>query len=82
MTQNAAVSSKLSVRARNLSQRRKQRQGEGLDLSGQDSSMKDRDSWVPAEQHGDYAHGEEEEEEEEEEETAGANRGRVEGVEA
>lgn len=82
VTQNAAVTSKLSTRARNLSQRRKQRQSEGIDLSGQDSSMKDRDSWVPAEQHGDYAQGEEEEEEEEEEETAGANRGRGEGVEA
>ena len=44
--------------------------------------MKDRDSWVPAEQHGGYAQGEEEEEEEEEEETAAADRGRGEGVAA
>ena len=82
VTQNAQVSSKLSTRARNLSTRRKQRAAEGHDLSGQDSSMKDRDSWVPAEQHGDYAQGEEEEEEEEEEETSAADRGRGEGVAA
>lgn len=50
---NAAVSSKLSTRARTLSQRRanKIREG-GHDLSGQDQAM-DRESglWVPAEQH-------------------------------
>ena len=74
MTQNAAVSSKLSTRSRNLSQRRKSRtQGEGVDLSGQDSSMKDRESglWVPAGDHRGYQ--DEEEEEEEEEEAAPAN---------
>ena len=75
VTANAAVAPKLSTRARNLSQRRKQRtQGEGVDLSGQDSSMKDRESglWVPAGAHREYADdGEEEEEEEEEEEAAG-----------
>lgn len=71
---NAAVSPKLSTRARTLSQRRKSRtQGEGVDLSGQDSSMKhqDRESglWVPAGAHREYADDGEEEEEEEEEAT-------------
>lgn len=65
---------KLSTRARNLSQRRAHRdreQGEGVDLSGQDSSMKaDRESglWVPAGAHREYQNEEEEEEDEEEEE--------------
>ena len=72
---NAAVSSKLSTRARNLSQRRKQRvQGEGVDLSGQDTSMtgQDRESglWVPAGAHREYTNEGEEEEEDEEEEAA------------
>merc|ERR1712000_207895 len=54
--QNAAVSSKLSTRTRTLSQRRRQNRadGEGVDLSGQDQSMRgDRESglWVPADQH-------------------------------
>jgi hypothetical protein len=48
------VSSKLSTRARTLSQRRKERRqrGEGVDLSGQDQPM-DRESglWVSASQH-------------------------------
>lgn len=46
--QNAAVSSKLSVRARTLSQRRQQ----GVDLSGQDSG-ENRESgmWIPASEH-------------------------------
>ena len=78
VTQNAAVSSKLSTRARNLSQRRKARtgagaSGQGVDLSGQDASLKgDRESgvWVPAGQHKEYADDEEEEEEEEEAEHA------------
>jgi hypothetical protein len=53
--QNAAISSRLSQRARTLSQRRqKQRHGhgEGVDLSGQDTAM-DRESgmWVPASDH-------------------------------
>lgn len=44
--QNAAVKSKLSTRARTLSQRRTNRnQGEGVDLSGQDQE------WVPASRH-------------------------------
>lgn len=77
MTQNAAVKSTLSTRARTLSQRRKNRtagSGEGVDLSGQDTSLKDRESglWVPAGQHRDYADEEDEEEEEEEAETAPA----------
>lgn len=75
VTANASVSSKLSTRARTLSQRRKNRtQGEGVDLSGQDSNLQgqDRESglWVPAGAHREYGHNEEEEEEEEEEESA------------
>lgn len=69
----AAVSAKLSTRARNLSQRRRnniQRNAEGHDLSGQDNSMGDRESglWVPASAH----KGEEEYEDEEEEEAGSA----------
>ena len=83
VTARAAVKSSLSQRSRTLSQRRKAnaaKHAEGLDLSGQDSSMKsDRNSWVPADQHGHYAEGEEEEEEEEEEEVPnGEERGREE----
>ena len=52
--QNAAVSSKLSTRARTLSQRRKARtQGEGIDLSGQDTE-REGGLWVPASQHAGY----------------------------
>jgi hypothetical protein len=51
--QNAAVKSKLSQRSRTLSQRRANRNAEGVDLSGQDSNM-DRESWVPASQHQEY----------------------------
>ena len=76
------MSSKLSTRARNLSQRRKNRtQGEGVDLSGQDQSLKDRESglWVPAGAHREYQDDEEEEEEEEEGAPAnGEGRGREE----
>ncbi|PGH28110.1 hypothetical protein AJ80_00368 [Polytolypa hystricis UAMH7299] len=69
---HAAVSSKLSTRARTLSQRRRnnisKNRGEGIDLAGQDQPMRgDRDSWVPAQQHPDYQQGEEEEEEDYEE---------------
>lgn len=85
MTQNAAVSSKLSTRARNLSQRRNNKSrsntgGEGVDLSGQDQSMKDRESglWVPAGAHREYQDDEEEEEEEEEAPANGQGRGREE----
>ncbi|PSN70102.1 hypothetical protein BS50DRAFT_598814 [Corynespora cassiicola Philippines] len=53
--QNASVSSKLSTRARTLSQRRRnasRRQGEGVDLSHQDQPL-DRESglWIPASEH-------------------------------
>ncbi len=89
VTANAAVKPKLSTRARNLSQRRHQHrdQGEGVDLSGQDSSMKDnRESglWVPAGAHREYQNADDDEEEEEEEEAApqGEARGRDEEREA
>ena len=86
MEANAAVSSKLSVRARNLSQRRNQNrqrnQGEGVDLAGQDEPLKSRESglWVPAGAHREYNDegGEEEEEEEEDGQTNGEARGREE----
>lgn len=73
MTSNAAVSSKLSTRAQNLSQRRKAGRGsrnpEGVDLSGQDQSLKDRESglWVPAGAHREYPDDDDEEEEQEDE---------------
>ena len=61
--QNAAVKSKLSTRARTLSQRRANRQqGEGVDLSGQDQHM-ERESWVPASEHrGEHDYEDDEEE--------------------
>jgi len=77
ISKNASVKSSLSTRSRTLSQRRKAKiaNREGHDLAGQDQPMKgDRDSWVPAGQHGDnYANQEEEEEEEEGEEEAAPN---------
>ncbi|KAI0198348.1 Eisosome component PIL1-domain-containing protein [Astrocystis sublimbata] len=51
VTSNAAVSSKLSTRARTLSTRRRNNikaRTEGLDLSGQDAPLNDRDSWEAA----------------------------------
>lgn len=88
VTANAAVSSKLSTRASNLSQRRKQGRGqrnpEGVDLSGQDQSLKDRESglWVPAGAHREYGDEDEEEEEEQEEEiSAHGHPGEVRGRE-
>jgi hypothetical protein len=57
VTQNAAVSAKLSKRARTLSQRRrnniKSRAEGGHDLSGQDQPINDddRNSWVNARKH-------------------------------
>lgn len=54
VTQKAAVSAKLSTRARTLSTRRRNNikaRTEGLDLSGQDAPLNDRDSWMPAGQH-------------------------------
>ena len=74
VSQNAAIKSQLSTRARTLSQRRKARtsqKGGPVDLSGQDAPMENRDSglWVPADQHGArYEDGEVEEDEEDEEE--------------
>ncbi|KAK4128880.1 hypothetical protein N657DRAFT_586323 [Parathielavia appendiculata] len=75
VTQNAAVSAKLSTRARTLSQRRRNnirartdgqlQQAHGHDLSAQDAPLSDRDVWVPAGQHNEY--GDEEETAEEEE---------------
>lgn len=77
--QNAAVKSKLSTRARTLSQRRQQRHQEGVDLSGQDQNMEGRESglWIPASQHqgGEY---EDEDEAEEEDEKIDGARGREE----
>ena len=74
VTANASVNSKLSTRARTLSQRRRnniQRNAEGVDLAGQDAPLNDRESgvWVPASDHKgeDY-----EDEDEEEEEDVGA----------
>ncbi|KAI9733009.1 MAG: Eisosome core component [Cirrosporium novae-zelandiae] len=68
--QNASVHSKLSTRARTLSQRRKSRVranagGEGLDLASQDRELKERDGWVPADQHDEYHRGSVEDEEDE-----------------
>ena len=75
--QNAAVSSKLSTRARNLSQRRKARHdGAAVDLSGLDAPMEgNRESgmWVSADQHG-----AEEYDDEEEAESVSEARGREE----
>lgn len=92
VSQNAAVKSQLSTRARTLSQRRKARTGQKgrpVDLSGQDAPMENRDSglWVPADQHrATYEDGEAEEEEEgeeedEDEETLSAVNGEIRGRE-
>lgn len=84
VTANAAVSSKLSTRAQNLSQRRKAGRGqEGVDLSGQDQSMKDRESglWVPAGAHREYDDEEEEEEDEVEQEQTSVRNGELRGRE-
>lgn len=54
VSSNAAVSAKLSTRARTLSTRRRNNikaRSEGLDLSGQDAPLNDRDSWVAAGEH-------------------------------
>lgn len=64
----ATVKASLSTRARTLSQRRKNKianGGEGHDLSNQDQDMPgERDSWVPASQHGEYEAEDDEDEEE------------------
>lgn len=65
VTQNAAVSAKLSSRARTLSQRRRSNiraRTEGHDLSGQDAPLNDRDSWVLAAHHKEEEYDEEEDE--------------------
>jgi hypothetical protein len=70
VAQNAAVSSKLSTRARTLSQRRRkniQHRGEGHDLSGQDAPLSDRLSWVGASQHEEKNYEDEDEEDSEDE---------------
>ncbi|KAI1926551.1 lipid-binding protein [Ophidiomyces ophidiicola] len=63
---NAAVSSKLSTRARTLSHRRRDniaRSREGIDLASQDQPMStDRDSWVPAQEHSGYSQSHDDEE--------------------
>jgi hypothetical protein len=66
VTQNAAVSSKLSTRARTLSTRRRNNikaRAEGHDLSGQDAPLHDRDSWVVAGEHKGDEYDEDEEDE-------------------
>ncbi|RQM08816.1 hypothetical protein DH86_00002953 [Scytalidium sp. 3C] len=74
VSSNAAVSAKLSTRARTLSQRRRnniKRHEEGHDLSGQDAPLEnDRDSglWVPASAH----KSEEYEEDEDEDDVQGS----------
>ncbi|KAH3016913.1 Eisosome core component [Aspergillus fumigatus] len=51
----AAVKPSLSTRSRSLSQRAREKNREGLDLSEQDQPIRvDRDSWVPAGQHPSY----------------------------
>lgn len=71
VTQNAAVSSKLSTRARKLSQRRrnniKHRGEQGHDLSGQDAPLNDQDSWLPAGQHKEEGYDDVEQDEDEDE---------------
>lgn len=70
VSQNAAVSSKLSTRARTLSTRRRnlikaraEDSGNGHDLSSQDAPLNDRDQWVSANEHvGKYDDDEDEEE--------------------
>ncbi|KAK8016321.1 lipid-binding protein [Apiospora rasikravindrae] len=67
VTSNAAVSSKLSTRARTLSTRRRNNikaRSEGLDLSGQDAPLNDRDSWVAAGDHKGHEYDDEDEEDE------------------
>lgn len=64
--QNASVSSKLSTRARTLSQRRRNQvrgQGEGVDLSHQDQPLDNRESglWIPASEHQGNGYDDEEE---------------------
>lgn len=58
VSSKAAVKPSLSTRSRTLSQRHRENASksreDGIDLSCQDEPMKDRDSWVPADQHASY----------------------------
>lgn len=66
------MSSKLSTRARTLSQRRKEgrrQAGEGVDLSGQDAPFEgNRESWITGSEHEGRVTGKEEYDDEDEEE--------------
>lgn len=91
--QNAAVSSKLSTRARTLSQRRREgrrQQGEGLDLSTQDQPMdhsRGSGLWIPATEHQAasenqaYSYQQEEEDDDDEEHHSAAANGEQRGRE-
>lgn len=71
VTDKAAVSASLSTRARTLSTRRRNNikaRSEGLDLSGQDAPLNDRDSWVAGGEHH-RAHHEYNDDDEEDEQT-------------
>ncbi|KAI9748572.1 MAG: Eisosome core component [Chaenotheca gracillima] len=75
VSSNAVVSSKLSTRARTLSQRHRhgagrRAAGEPVDLASQDQPLQNRESglWVPASQHHQHGTGYDDEDEEEEEE--------------
>ncbi|KAI2472551.1 Eisosome component PIL1-domain-containing protein [Annulohypoxylon bovei var. microspora] len=68
VSSNASVNPKLSTRARTLSTRRRNNikaRSEGLDLSGQDAPLNDRESWVAAGEHKNHEYEEEELEEDE-----------------
>lgn len=81
VTQNASVHSKLSVRARTLSQRRRKNiqqradGGAGHDLSAQDAPINDGSSWVAAGQHKGAYDDEDEDEEEEDDDLVGSENG-------
>lgn len=69
VSSNASVNPKLSTRARTLSTRRRNNikaRAEGLDLSGQDAPLNDRESWVAAAEHTGVRHEYDDDDEEEE----------------
>jgi len=81
--QNAAVSAKLSTRARTLSQRRRnarREHSEGIDLSHQDQPLDNRESglWIPASEHQGNGYEDEEDEEDAPSTVATETRGREE----
>lgn len=81
--QNAAVSAKLSTRARTLSQRRRnarREHGEGIDLTHQDQPLDNRESglWIPASEHQGNGYEDEEDEEDAPSTVATETRGREE----